>query len=94
MSADAAHIEGTPSFIRMASKERIAMHPAPSPSAPVTRVRDWYNAFFYFKVLSDNQISLLIAIKLLLIHVFLLLTMMGEIHLFLKNIYFRFIQSS
>jgi hypothetical protein len=29
MSADAAHIEGTPSFIRIASKERIAMHPAP-----------------------------------------------------------------
>jgi hypothetical protein len=24
-----AHIEGTPSSIRMASKERIAMHPAP-----------------------------------------------------------------
>jgi hypothetical protein len=29
MSANAAHIEGTPSSIRMASKERIAMHPAP-----------------------------------------------------------------
>jgi hypothetical protein len=29
MSADAAHIEGTSSSIRMASKERIAMHPAP-----------------------------------------------------------------
>jgi hypothetical protein len=29
MPADAAHIEGTPSFIRIASKELIAMHPAP-----------------------------------------------------------------
>lgn len=29
MSADAAHIEGTPSSIRVASKERMAMYPAP-----------------------------------------------------------------
>ncbi len=29
MPADAAHIEGTPSSIRMASKEHIAMHPVP-----------------------------------------------------------------
>jgi hypothetical protein len=79
-----AHIEGAPSFIRMASKERIAMHPAPGIAiCSGDESKRLVQCVLLFKALRDNELPLLITLKLLLIGVFLLLTTMDEIHLFL-----------